>query len=83
MTNTLTVRGMKVRSRSNRRYVVVFVRTEPYTDREGFTYQPKIEIERRSDNIETLRKHVSRSGRGGHTFHRVIVDTTTGEEVPR
>lgn len=79
MTHTLTVRGMKVRTRTTRRYVLVAARPEPYTDSEGRTYPPFIEVEKRSDSLATVAAWRKRYGWSASTS-RVIVDLTTGEE---
>lgn len=89
MAKTFTVRGVKVRTSSQRRYVVVAARAadsvvsrwdyrvEGYVDEavKAFT-----EIVRRSDSIDAARAAVRKYGRVSGGFV-VIVDTVTGEEV--
>lgn len=79
MTKTLTVRGQRVRSASQRRFVAVrLVRRF-----DGVQYSGDFvaaSIEKRSDSIATLKTWIGRQG-----FHSsrmfVVIDTTTGEEV--
>ena len=84
MTSTFTVRGMKLRTRTQRRYVVVFVRPETVQrDYRGslYTYEKTAVVEYRTDSFERARSYVARRGSGGDSAFRVVVDTTTGEEV--
>lgn len=90
---TFTVRGHKVRSQSQRRFIVFAVRPEPITirpedeaarifGRTPGTYPAFVETVRRSDSIaraERIRQ--SQVGKWGVGTAVVIVDSTTGEEV--
>jgi len=79
---TFTVRGHKVRSQSQRRYIVVAVRPEPVPTANGY-YVAFARIERRSDNLATARKaarHYDFNLAGNGSF-AVVVDSATGEEV--
>lgn len=94
---TITVRGFKVRSASQRRYIVIVVRPEGYdfhTQRyapETGSFEPQtIRIKagafvcKRSDSIETARKHARDHNDYGVSRARsfaVVVDSTTGQEV--
>ncbi len=90
-TTTITVRGHQIRSRSNRRYIVVSVRPEAITihpgdvyEREPGTYVAFARIEKRTDSAATARTHQRRFRDGryaGIGVYYVIVDTVTGEEV--
>lgn len=79
-THTIHVRGIKVRTRTPRRYVAVAVRPEPivYDD---YTYVAFAHVLKRSDSYETARKEAARYGFPPGAF-AVVVDLTTGEEVP-
>lgn len=79
VTRNIVVRGIRVTTRTPRRYAVVAVRPEPYTTDQG-TYVAFAEVEKRTDNIATARTAVRRAYRGMGVF-RVVVDLTTGEEV--
>lgn len=82
MTSTITVRGRKIRSRSNRRYIAVAIRPEdvPAPGWESGVYAAFATIIRRSDSIGPVRKAASDYG-FHHGAYAVVVDTTTGEEV--
>lgn len=79
MTSTITVRGHKIRTRSNRRYVAVAVRPEPVTTPDGI-YVAFATILMRSDNLATAKTKARLYGFPPGAF-AVVVDTTTGEEV--
>lgn len=81
-TQSFTIRGMKIRSRTPRRFLVVAVRPEPVTT-EGGTYLAFATIEKRTDSITTARTFVRwMCNRGrGIGVAVVVIDTTTGEEV--
>ena len=72
MRGTYSVRGVKVRTGSARRYVVVTIRL---TDR-------TVSIERRSDSLETVRTFARGCGYSPGSAV-VILDTHTGQEVAR
>ena len=78
MTGTFTVRGVKIRCGSQRRYVVVCV-SRPFTGTHYGDFS-RAEIWKRTDMLRTARVLVERQG-----FHQsrayVVVDTHTGEEV--
>lgn len=94
-TKTITVRGHRIRSASQRRFIVVAVRPEDITirpedeaarifGREPGTYVAFARIEKRSDSAATAHAHKARFERaraGGIGVHFVVVDTVTGEEV--
>ena len=81
-THTLNVRGMKVRTRTLRRYVVVAVRDrvvqEEYAGGGLYTYEPYVRVVKRTDSLAYARKFGGYLGTG---LVHVVVDTTTGEEV--
>lgn len=79
ITRTFTVRGHKLRTRTNRRFVVVAVRPEPVTTDAG-TYVAFADIRKRTDNIDTARTVARRYGFPPGAF-AVVVDLTTGEEI--
>lgn len=78
-THKLTVRGMKVITRTPRRYAVVTLRTEPVVTETG-TYVPFIRVEKRTDSLV-----IAKRAKGAFGIYRgaiaVVVDLTTGEEV--
>ena len=128
MTNfKTTIAGHEIRTRSNRRFIVVAVReTDAYVVRRGYdspvnrneivahpyvvrdgslvpmtidealeirdaaretdptveieTYVAFARVERRSDDVETARKHAKRFGNSFGSF-AVVVDTATGDVV--
>lgn len=67
---TFTVRGHRVRSTSNRRFVLWVY----------FTDDRKPEILKRSDSLNVLRQDARRRGYWAGSGY-VILDQTTGEEV--
>ena len=83
MKATFTVRGIKVRSQSQRRYIVV----QAYVPPEGFAekfepgvIKPRATIAKRSDSRQTAIQQAQRLAvGGGWTAH--IIDTVTGEEI--
>jgi hypothetical protein len=89
MTKTFYVKGVKMRTSSQRRYVVVAgrehaaegrqwdYRTESYVPRHFAAIAPS--IVRRSDSFEVARKAASAQRVAGG--YAVVIDTTTGEEV--
>lgn len=84
MTKTFNIRGQKVRSASQRRYIVVVVRPTAVTvAATGETYVPFARVHKRSDSVETARREANRYGRPGPGCSVVVVDTATGEEVSR
>ena len=89
MSSTFTVRGQKVRSQSNRRFIVVAVRPEAITNENG-TYVAFARIVKRSDNVDTARTsarrwtadHRAAARRyGSADDFAVVVDSTTGQEI--
>lgn len=89
MTKTFTIHGMKIRSASQRRYIVVAGRHTEIAgtrwDHRHEMYVPEtfkafIETVKRSDNYETAKREQRKYGRVSYGFVAVI-DTTTGEEV--
>ena len=78
-TSTFTVRGFKLRTRSNRRYVAVAVRPAPVTTESG-TYVAFADVRKRSDNLDTLRRF-QRSYGWETGAYVVIIDTVSGEEI--
>jgi hypothetical protein len=74
----VTPRGTKVKTQTQRRYVVV---AEQITD----GLPTGASIEKRSDALSTLETHVRRrgahSGSLGYGTRRFIFDTRTGEQV--
>lgn len=70
---TLTVRGYKLRNASMRRYLVVAV-----SHRDG--NETGVATVKRSDNLSTARTWQKRYGVWSSSF-AVIIDTVTGEEV--
>lgn len=91
MTKTFTVRGVKMRTATQRRYVAVAVRPagtyrywDAYEGATGAYVEEELPalatILRRSDRIEPLRAAIRRTGRIiGAAL--VVVDTLTGEEI--
>lgn len=77
---TFTVRGMKVVSRSARRYIVVAVRPTAFRGDDDWLYISFASIHKRSDNLETARTEQRKYGHHNGAF-AVIVDSLTGEEV--
>lgn len=77
---TFTVRGHKVRSASQRRYIVVAVRPEPYVSEHSGTHATFTRIIKRSDNLATANKAVEKYGCLFGAF-AVIIDSVTGEEI--
>jgi hypothetical protein len=78
-THNLTVRGIKLRTRTPRRFAVVAVRPEPVT-RDGHTYVACAEVLKRTDSLDTARAKRRSFGIGIGSY-AVIVDLTTGEEI--
>jgi hypothetical protein len=90
MTKTFQIRGVRVRTASARRFIVVAYRATDVTgDRWDYRVQDLVPevyrafpptIIRRSDNYETARKARDKYGqpKGGWC---VVVDSVTGEEV--
>lgn len=83
---TLNVRGIKLRTQTQRRYVVVMTRTEDTVVRDSLdqlvTYLKFAYVEKRSDNIDTARKaQRSAYNHRGPSCVVIVFDTTTGEEV--
>lgn len=74
------VNGFKIRTRTQRRYVVVATRAMPFTNERG-TYVAFAEVVKRTDNIETARKEENRRGVTDTRCYAVVVDTTTGRQV--
>jgi hypothetical protein len=82
MKGTFNIRGAKVRTASQRRYVVVIVRPEAVND-PAFAepLAPFTAIYKRSDRLLTVRDYVRQYGRPATGAFIAIVDTVTGEEV--
>lgn len=79
MRGTFTVRGMKLRNGSNRRYLVVAVR--PSTIRlPGGDLVTFVETRKRSDSSATARKEADKTYRA-EGVAIVVLDTVTGEEL--
>ena len=78
-TRNLVVRGIKLRTRTPRRFATVAVRPERI-ERDGRFYMPYAEVLKRTDSIETARAKKRSFGIGIGSF-AVIVDLTTGEEI--
>lgn len=75
---TLNVNGIKVRSASQRRFVLIqhFKKATPPGEEQRWG----AEIAKRSDSVATLRREIQRQGFwAGRTWH--IFDQVTGEEV--
>lgn len=92
MTTTINARGIKIRSRSQRRFVAVAVRPEDITitadsdahrifGRAVGTYVAFAEIIGRSDSLDTARRRARNSSSYGVGVARIVIDTATGEEV--
>lgn len=83
---TIDVRGHRIRTATQRRYVVVAVRTADvnvslaHAPGRVETYYAFASIIRRSDSLSTARTAARRYGRVVGSF-AVVVDLTTGEEV--
>lgn len=91
-TTTFTVRGHKVRSASQRRYIVVIVQPR---DREAFVQERRngewvtepitvpagARVHKRSNSVATAHQHASRYGFPTGGNFAVVIDTVTGEEV--
>jgi len=84
MTKSATIYGMKVRTTSNRRYVVVIGRTPEAADDPLYAEPLPVfaRVEARSDSWKTI---VTRATRMGcmRTGFSVIWDTSTGEIFDR
>jgi len=80
MTKTFTIRGQKLRTSSNRRYVAYRFNRRFDGVRYVADAIQSVEIFKRSDSVGTLRTHIQRQGFHSSRFF-VIVDTVTGEEV--
>lgn len=78
-THNLTVRGIKLRTRTPRRFVTVGVRPEPVVRPEG-TYVAYAEVLKRTDSLETARAARRKHGFGYGSF-AVVIDLATGEEI--
>lgn len=89
---TLQVRGHKVRTATQRRYVVVVVaprdrtfQTKQFADGQfvdaTVTVPANARIHKRSDSIETARKLARNYGVYSTGEFAVVVDTITGEEI--
>src|SRR5262245_55650897 len=90
MSKTLTIRGQKVRSASQRRFIVVRCRpadvegrrwdyrVQDYVPETFKAFRP--EIMRRSDDAQVALRHARQLGHptGGWT---VVIDTVSGEEL--
>lgn len=82
-THNFNVRGIPVRTRTPRRFAVIAVRPEPFTNENG-TYVAFAEVSRRTDNLETARAAKRRMLDNGYRMLGmtvVVVDLTTGEEL--
>jgi hypothetical protein len=78
-THRLVVRGREIKTRTERRYVVVAVRPKP-TATEAGTFVAFARVEKRTDSIETARTVARRYGFANGAF-AVVIDTTTGGEI--
>jgi hypothetical protein len=92
MSATFTVRGHKIRTASQRRYIVAIVqpreRTVTVAQWNGEAMVPAqvvvpagARIHKRSDSIATARQHAQRYGYQTGGSFAVVVDTATGSEV--
>jgi hypothetical protein len=79
-THKLTVRGIPVKTRTERRYAVVAVRPEPVAHPAGGTLVAFAEVKKRTDSLETARVTVRRAERFRGGFF-VVIDLETGAEV--
>lgn len=83
MQQTFTVRGHKIRSQSNRRYLVIAVRPAPVplagTAGKGM-YVAFARVEKRTDNIKTARAAIRKYGHANGAF-AVVIDAATGAEI--
>jgi hypothetical protein len=75
---TFTVAGRRVRTSSTRRFVAFQVNRKF----DGVRYGDvgRIEIFKRSDNVQALKTQIQRQGFHSSRYF-VVIDTTTGEEV--
>lgn len=80
-THKLVVRGVKVRTRTPRRYATVAVRPNPVTDDDGRVLVAYAQVLKRTDNLQTAHAERRKFGIGRGTF-AVVIDLNTGEEVP-
>lgn len=78
-THRLTVRGIKVTTRTPRRFAVVSVRPEDFIEGD-MVYVAFAEVIKRTDNFTTARQVQQRHGWGRGAF-TVIIDLATGDEV--
>lgn len=78
-----TPAGVKVRSQSNRRFIVI----SEFSHRTDESVEPTARIDRRSDSLPTARQFVSSKGGTAEFFtdgrmqRRMIFDTVAGEFV--
>ena len=79
VTHRLRVRGLRVVTRTPRRYIAVIVRPEDQV-MNGARYVAFAEVIKRTDSLKTARTALDRHGFAAGV-HRVVIDTTTGEEV--
>lgn len=84
MTKTFTIRGQKVRSASNRRFLVVVGRETTVVDRFGDTCPAFARVARRSDSVataQTIARRLRDNGYRGGALFVEVVDSTTGEVI--
>lgn len=67
--------GTRIRTTRNSRFLVIVEGLDHNVQSTG------AHIERGSDSLDTVRKHVARRGIGDHTFRRFIMDQVTGQTV--
>lgn len=78
-TAILNARGRTIRTSSNRRFVVVAVRTEAIQTEQGWLVA-FAEIFKRSDRLATARAAAQRTGTAQGAVN-IVIDTFTGEEI--
>lgn len=82
MNCTFEVHGHKVRTRTQRRYVIVTVRPEPVRTDKDDVYVAFARVDKRTDNVVTAKDYARRWANSlGPGCLLVVVDTTTGKEV--
>jgi hypothetical protein len=85
-TVTLNVRGIKLRTQTQRRFVAVMVRPEDtlvdHADGSTSVYVKCAYVQKRSDNLEVIETYIRRQRLDMSTGLRwCVFDTTTGEEL--
>jgi hypothetical protein len=83
---TFTIDGVKFRSASNRRWIVVRITPQPYNveygDGQSITVPAGASIIRRSDSLETARSVYEKNRDSLKNFH-VLIDQPTGRTLTR